>query len=108
MDVLKINDDDDELTVCFWSTVNLLRYKCMIIINYCLLGRPKPRKKTKRTEKGRKGLKRTKKGPKRTVKGPKRGPKRTEKHVVVHDLSKRRRKVGDRQQGSRQGSTWGK
>ena len=70
-------------------------------------GRPKHPKGPKRTKKDRKRPK----GPKRTEKRPKRtekGPKRTEKNALVYYLSKRRRKVGDRQQNSRQGSFWGK
>ena len=56
------------------------------------------------TEKNRKEPRRGQQGPKGTEKGP----KRTEKHVLVYYLPKRRPKVGDRQQGSRRGSIWGK
>ena len=68
------------------------------------LNTEKDREGPKRTEKDRKGPKKTEKGPKRTEKEP----KRTEKDALVYYLPKRRRKVGDRQQNSRQGSIWGK
>ena len=67
-------------------------------------GRPKHRKGQKRTEKDRKGPKRTENGPKRTEKGP----KRTKKDAIVNYSQERRRKVGDIQQNSHQGSIWGK
>ena len=68
------------------------------------LNTEKDRKGPKRTEKDRKGPKRTEKGQKRTEMGP----KRTEKDALVYFSPKRRRKVGDRQQNSRQESFWGK
>ena len=81
---------------------------CLILnVPWVGLNTEKDRKGPKRTEKDRKGPKRTekdRKGPKRTEKGP----KRTEKDALVYYLPKRRQKVGDRQQNSRQGSIWGK
>ena len=74
-------------------------------------GRPKHRKGPKRTEKDRKGPKRTekdRKGTEKDRKGTEKDRKGRTSLLFTEKEAKRRRKVGDRQQNSRQGSIWGK